>query len=77
MHEIQEYFHCEDCHGKDFKPIRSFSLRFHKVNFSDEVFYDNVTEEKYECVNCGRTYSRRQIVSGLDLLKGQRKRQRS
>lgn len=73
MAEIQDYFLCENCSNKDFKLIYNFSLKFHKVNFSDDLIYDRLTEELYRCTQCDKVYTRKQIEAGLDELKRKRK----
>ncbi len=69
MEEIQDYFLCESCAGKDFKLVYNFSLRFHGVNFSDELIYDRLTEEIYHCTKCDRVYTKNQIELKLNELK--------
>ena len=74
MDFIQEYFVCEQCQNRDFKQIFSFSMKFHGVNFSDELIYDRLTEEKYQCTQCRKTFTRTEIEEGLNLLKKSRKK---
>ncbi len=73
MAEIQDYFSCKECANKDFKLVYNFSLRFHGVNFSDDLIYDRLIEEKYHCTKCNKIYTRRQIEDGLDVFKRERK----
>jgi hypothetical protein len=73
MDFIQDYFVCEACQNKDFKRIYNFSMRFHGVNFSDELIYDQLTEEIYQCTNCSRTFTREEIEAGLAAFKKKRK----
>jgi hypothetical protein len=73
MTEIQNYFLCESCANKDFKLVYNFSLRFHGVNFSDDLIYDRLIEEIYRCTKCDKVYSRRQIEEGLEEFKRKRK----
>ena len=73
MAEIQDYFLCENCANKDFKLVYNFSLRFHGVNFSDDLIYDRLVEEIYRCTKCGKVYSRKQIEEGLEEFKRERK----
>jgi hypothetical protein len=73
MTEIQDYFLCEECANKDFKLVYNFSLRFHGVNFSDDLIYDRLIEEIYHCTKCGKVYSKKQIEDGLDEFKRKRK----
>jgi len=65
----QVYFICDDCKNKDFKRIYNFSLRFHGINFSDELIYDRLTEEIYQCTNCSKTFTKVQIEEGLTMIK--------
>lgn len=74
MEEIQDYFLCEDCANKDFKLVHNFSLRFHGVNFADDLIYDRLIEEIYHCTNCDKTYTRDQVEAGLYALKKKRKK---
>lgn len=74
MDEIEDYFFCDDCQGKDFRVIYRFSLRFHNVNFSDELIYDRHTEEVYQCNHCGKLFTKKQVDEGLDRLKKRRRR---
>ena len=65
----QEYFLCDECQNKDFKRIYNFSLRFHRINFSDELIYDKLTDEIYQCTKCSKTYTKDQIEEGLTAIK--------
>jgi len=65
----QEYFLCDDCQNKDFKRIYNFSLRFHRINFSDELIYDRLTDEIYQCTKCSKTFTNDQIEEGLIVIK--------
>ena len=73
MTEIQDYFLCENCANKDFKLVYNFSLRFHGVNFSDDLIYDRLIEEIYRCTKCDKVYSRKRIEAGLEEIKRKRK----
>ena len=73
MTEIQDYFLCENCANKDFKLVYNFSLRFHSVNFSDDLIYDRLIEEIYRCTQCDKVYSKKQIEAGLAEFKRKRK----
>ena len=73
MGEIQDYFMCDSCKNRKFKLVYSFSLRFHRVNFSDNLIYDNLVEETYECTKCQKTFTTEQIEEGLAKLKMRRK----
>lgn len=69
MDYMHEFFRCNNCEATDFKKIYSFSLRFHGVNFSDELIYDRIVDEKYQCINCGKTFSLTDIENGLEKIK--------
>jgi len=73
MDDIQDYFLCDNCANKDFKLVYNFSLRFHKVNFSDNFIYDKLTNEMYQCIKCRKIFTKKQIEDGLDELKKRRK----
>ena len=73
MGEIQDYFLCNSCENKDFKCIYNFSLRFHGVNFSDDLIYDQLIDELYQCTQCKKTYTKKQIEEGLAEIKRRRK----
>jgi len=73
MDDTREYFLCDSCANKDFKPIFNFSLRFHSVNFSDHLIYDEILDERYECTKCKKTFTKKQIEQGLSELKRKRK----
>lgn len=74
MNEIRDYFLCTNCKNKDFKLFYNFSLRFHRVNFSDDLIYDKLTEETYQCINCEKTYTKKQIEEGLYKLRKKHKK---
>jgi len=69
MKIIHEYFLCDVCECKDFKLIYNFSLKFHGVNFSDDLVYDRITDEIYQCANCQKTFTRDQIEEGIQAIK--------
>jgi ribosomal protein S27AE len=71
-----EFFKCDKCDTTDFKRIYNFSLRFHGVNFSDELIYDRLVNEKYQCVNCGKTFSMVEIEEALDRIKKRYKKKK-
>ena len=73
MDFIQDYFECDGCQNKDFKRIYNFSLRLHGVNFSDELIYDKLTDEIYQCTKCSKTFTIDQIEKGLNGIKERRK----
>ncbi len=74
MDEIRDYFVCDSCSNKDFKLVYNFSLRYRGVNFSDDLMYQRLREEKYECTGCKKAFTRQQIEEGLGELKRKRKR---
>jgi len=69
MNYIEEYFLCDSCQNKDFKRIYNFSLLFHGVNFSDDLIYDKLTDEIYQCTKCNKTFTKDQIEQGLAIIK--------
>jgi len=40
-------------------------MTFQKVNFSDDLIYDRLTEESFECAQCGKIYSKEQVEEKL------------
>lgn len=75
MPEVREHFLCDGCQNKSFRLVYSFSLRFHGVNFSDDLIYDELTEETYQCTRCDKIFTRRQIEQGLVEIKKKRKKE--
>jgi len=73
MNSIQEFFVCDSCENKDFKLVYNFSLLFHGVNFSDDLIYDKIIAERYQCTQCHKTFSKDQIEIGLAELKRKQK----
>lgn len=73
MEFIEDYFLCDSCQNKDFKLIYNFRIRFHGVNFSDELVYDRLTDEIYQCTKCNKTFTRDQVEGALNKLKRMRK----
>lgn len=69
MDEIKEYFSCDSCKNKNFNLVYTFSLRFHSVNFSDDLIYDKITDELYQCTDCKKTFTREQVEKGLAQIK--------
>lgn len=69
MDHIQDYFLCDNCKNREFTRIYSFSLKFHGVNFSDDLIYDQLTDELYRCMECDRTFTKGQIEEGLNKIK--------
>jgi len=75
MDILQDYFLCDSCQCKDFKRIYNFSLRFHGVNFSDDLIYDKLIDEIYQCIECQKTFTKNQIENRLAEFKQKRKRE--
>jgi ribosomal protein L37AE/L43A len=65
MELIEKFFECSECKNRNFKQIYNFLIRFHPVNFSDRLIYDRLTNEVYECTQCGKAYTRGQIEDKL------------
>jgi len=65
MEFIKEFFLCDNCENKDFKRIYNFSLRFHSINFSDDLVYDRLIDEIYQCTKCQKTFTKDQIEEVL------------
>jgi hypothetical protein len=76
MGEIQDYFCCDRCENRDFNQVHNFSLRFHGVNFSDDLIYDQMIEVSYLCTNCQKTFTKKEVDAGLAEIKRRHKRQR-
>jgi ribosomal protein L37AE/L43A len=75
MESVQDYFFCSNCHNRDFKLIYNFSIRFYGVNFSDDLIYDRLTDEIYQCAKCSKTFTKAQIDEALSEFKKIRKRE--
>jgi hypothetical protein len=69
MNEIQDYFVCDSCSNKKFSLVFKFSLRFHGVNFSDDLIYERLNEEIYECTECKKAYTKMEIEDSLGKFK--------
>lgn len=76
MTSYTDYFVCDNCQCRDFKRIYNFCLRFHGVNFSDDLIYDRVTSEIYECTQCKKRFSIEEIEDQMTAIR-QTYRQRS
>jgi len=74
MDVIHDYFLCESCANKDFRLVYNFSLRFHGVNFADDLIYDKLIVEMYQCTNCKKIFTKKQIEDGLFKIKKRHKR---
>jgi nitrate reductase cytochrome c-type subunit len=66
MGSMKEYFLCDNCQGRDFVRLYSFSVSFRRVNFSDDLVHDEVKEEIYRCTQCHISRSPG-LVSEVDL----------
>lgn len=77
MEYIQDFFSCDACENRDFKRIYNFSLRFHRINFSDDLVYDRLIDETYQCTKCLKTFSIDQIEEGLAKIKKKYKNKES
>ena len=73
MENMKDFFLCSTCENKNFSLVYNFSLRFHGVNFSDDLIYDSLTEELYECTKCHKTFTKKEIEDGLAILKMKRR----
>jgi len=74
MDDTKEYLVCDNCKNKNFIRIYNFALRSKKVNFSDEVISDQVSEELYQCTNCQKTFTKQQIISRLKGMEAEKVR---
>ena len=74
MGAIQDFFLCDACQNREFSIVYSFSLRFHRVNFADELIYDRLMEERFACTKCHKTFTKKEIEEGLGELKRRRKK---
>jgi len=74
MDDILDFFVCDACSNKDFKLVYNFGLRFHGVNFSDDLIYDEIVEERYECTGCKKTFAKKEVEEALIRLRRERKR---
>ncbi|MBN2031792.1 MAG: hypothetical protein JW836_00835 [Deltaproteobacteria bacterium] len=73
MESTKEYFLCDVCQNKDFTLIHNFSMRFYTVNFSDELVYERLTEECYQCTSCKKIFTKETISNSLGEFKKKRK----
>jgi hypothetical protein len=73
MDVIQDVFCCSACRNENFRQIYGFSIVFHTVNFTDELIYDKVTRQSYECTKCGKIYSNEEIEETLREFKKERR----
>lgn len=73
MDRIQDYFECDGCRSRDFTRIYRFSMKFYTVNFSDDLVYDRLTEELFQCTRCHKQFTQEQIEATLAEFKKFRK----
>ncbi|MGD8226202.1 MAG: hypothetical protein PVH82_08855 [Desulfobacteraceae bacterium] len=73
MEIMEDYFLCDDCQNKDFKLIYNFKIKFHGVNFSEDLIYDKVTDKLYQCTKCKKTFTMDQVDGFLNEVKQKRK----
>jgi ribosomal protein L37AE/L43A len=73
MDVMRDYFLCDSCENKDFTRIFNFSIRFYTVNFSDELIYDRLADEIYQCTRCKKTFTKEQIDNALTESKKKRR----
>ena len=73
MDFLEDFFLCDKCQNRDFKRIYNFSIRFHGVNFADELIYDKRTNETYQCTKCSKIFTKHQIDERMNELKKRRR----
>ena len=73
MGDILDFYVCEECSNKNFNRVYRFCLRFHGVNFSDDLIYDKIIEERYQCTKCQKTVTKKEIEEGLSKLRRKRR----
>ncbi len=73
MEVSHDYFLCDSCQNRNFTRIHSFSIRFYGVNFSDDLIYDKLTDELFQCTECGKTFTKQQIEDVLTEFKKKRR----
>jgi len=54
-------FRCTECGYGRFKKFYTFNIDFRNVNFTDEIIYDIVNEEYYQCTECDAVYTKKEI----------------
>ena len=69
MKDARHYFECDECHNRNFKEVYNFSIRFHKVNFSDDMIYDKIVDEMFQCTECGKTFTKKEIEKSMQDIK--------
>lgn len=73
MDVTRDFFSCSACQCRNFRQLYNFSIVFHTVNFSDDLIYDRLTEESYECTKCGMVYTKEEIEEQLRQFKKARR----
>lgn len=63
--QLAETFLCNECGGKYFIKVYTFSIRFKEVDFSDDLIYDKLEDERYMCGECRATYSQVEVDDTL------------
>ncbi len=63
--QLSETFLCNECRGKYFIKVYTFSIRFKEVDFSDDLIYDKLEDERYMCGACRATYSQTEVEETL------------
>lgn len=74
MDDIKDYLVCDNCKNKNFIRVYNFALQFRKVNFSDDVMYDEVSEELYRCTHCQKIFTKQQMDARLKEMANERLR---
>jgi len=74
--EMEDFFVCDTCGGRDFTVVYNFSLRFHGVNFSEDLVYDELTYESFKCTTCQKCFTSGQIKDGLTNIKNTRRKRK-
>lgn len=74
MDDIKDYLLCDKCKNKNFLRIYNFAVQFKRVNFSDDVIYDEISEELYQCTHCQKTFTKQQIEAHLKEMADERLR---
>ena len=69
MDDILDYFLCDACAGKDFKLVYNFCVRFHGVNFSDDLIYDKTVGERFQCTKLPKNVFQRRNRIGINPVK--------
>ena len=74
MDDILDFYVCDNCSNKNFNLVYNFCLRFHGVNFSDDLIYDKIIEERYQCTKCQKTFTKKEVEEGLSKIRRERKK---